>query len=540
MNHPGLELTIVAVSFISQADSDLPMLAWIARVEADNSLHVRHGDAVEVQDRFFVAGVWAGDFATGDVLKSSSLFGSGGAVMPDAVGFATPIATTDWLFEAARDGVVHVSNSLPLLLSAIDDRLDPGNTDYATINDSMCDGIADYIDTLPTRRGIVHRHIHRNLIVSQGRVIVQDKPLPPTFADFAAYRDMLHTAAAALALNARDPARRLPMPIYSVQSKGYDSTACNAVLARYGIDTVFTITQGRGLHAYADRDSTSQTDDDGTEIATALGLPVVGIDRRSFERPVDDELLFWAGIHRNFDLHFIGIHDAMRERAGPGRPVVLSGGVFGEVWNTSESAPQRFTRRYRSGSVEDGTFKVRVLAHYGLSEVQLEVGYIQLNLAYIGARHMPDIVRISNSDEMAPWRCVPGYDRPIARRLAEEAGVAREMFGQVKMGTVADFPPPDVPRRADLRRRYDTFVVSNRLASRLRVVMLPLVHRYNTFAEFSTPRHNPIGYYVKRIYQRMMRCDAPLPRIAADLDQAVFAFSVNELADRYAAATRGS
>ena len=510
------------------------MLAWIAQVEANTGLHLRHGTAVEIQDRFFAAGLWGGDFAPGDLLARPSLFGSGGQVLADAVGFASPIATTDWLFDAVRSGVVYVSNSLPLLLSAIGDRLDPGRADYAVINESMCEGILDYSDTLPTRDGTVRRHLHRNLIVRGGEAVVQAKPLPPRFADFAEYRAMLHEAAAALVRNARDPARRQPMPIYSVQSRGYDSTACNAVLAGYGVDTVFTITEGRGMHAYADRDRTSQTNDDGTEIAQALGLNVVGLSRRGFERPVENELLFWAGIHRNFDLHFIGIHDAIRARAAPGQPVVLSGGVFGEVWNTSQSGLQRFTRRYRSGHVEDDTLKVRVLAHYGLSEVQLDIGYIQLNLAYVGARHLPDIIRISNSDAMAPWRCVPGYDRPIARRLAEEAGVRREMFGQVKMGTVADFPPPDVPRRADLRRRYDDFLIRHRLASRLRVALLPWIHRYNTFVEFTTPRHNRIGYYVKRLYQRLWRTDTPMPRIATDLDQAVFAFAVNELADQYA------
>ena len=35
---------------------------------------------------------------------------------------------------------------------------------------------------------------------------------------------------------------------------------------------------------------------------------------------------------------------------------------------------------------------------------------------------------------MKPWSVAKSYDRPIARRIAEEAGVPRHLFGQVKKG----------------------------------------------------------------------------------------------------------
>ena len=35
---------------------------------------------------------------------------------------------------------------------------------------------------------------------------------------------------------------------------------------------------------------------------------------------------------------------------------------------------------------------------------------------------------------MRPWSVGGGYDRPIPRRIAEEAGVPRQHFGQRKMG----------------------------------------------------------------------------------------------------------
>jgi hypothetical protein len=46
---------------------------------------------------------------------------------------------------------------------------------------------------------------------------------------------------------------------------------------------------------------------------------------------------------------------------------------------------------------------------------------------------------------MNPWSLGAGYDKPIARRLAEEAGVPRHLFGQAKKGG---------PRRSPQRRSW--------------------------------------------------------------------------------------
>ena len=42
---------------------------------------------------------------------------------------------------------------------------------------------------------------------------------------------------------------------------------------------------------------------------------------------------------------------------------------------------------------------------------------------------------ISESDAMRPWRLNTGYDRPIPRRIVEESGVPRSMFGIHKQYT---------------------------------------------------------------------------------------------------------
>ena len=149
-------------------DAALPMLAWVAEVDPAGRVALRCGHGVEVGEGFFVEGVWDGPFAASGFYDSSAFFGTGGLLRPDGVGFAASIAIIDWIFEATRPGRVVVSNSLPLLLATLGERLDPRAADFARINDSITDGIDVYADTLPTETGAIRRHIHRNLLVRDG------------------------------------------------------------------------------------------------------------------------------------------------------------------------------------------------------------------------------------------------------------------------------------------------------------------------------------------------------------------------------------
>jgi hypothetical protein len=67
-----------------------------------------------------------------------------------------------------------------------------------------------------------------------------------------------------------------------------------------------------------------------------------------------------------------------------------------------------------------------------LGEYRLRVGFIHVPLPFIGCTSHPAIHRISHAEEMNPWRLGNDYDRPIPRRMVEDAGVRRELFGQKK------------------------------------------------------------------------------------------------------------
>ena len=68
----------------------------------------------------------------------------------------------------------------------------------------------------------------------------------------------------------------------------------------------------------------------------------------------------------------------------------------------------------------------------GLTEFRLRVGFVHVPVPYLGCTNHKSIHQISTSTEMQPWSVGTRYDKPIPRRLIEEAGVSRGMFGTRK------------------------------------------------------------------------------------------------------------
>lgn len=252
--------------------------------------------------------------------------------------------------------------------------------------------------------------MHWNLTVTPEQVAESDKPWPPDFRTFSDYAAYLAERYRRLAQNARDGSRSRPMAIYSTQSKGYDTTAANAVAKDQGIDKVFTVTKGKTRGYFADEDRGAEPDDDGTEICRFFGLECVSIERRAIERDPRAEYLFYASLPESGDLNLleVGAHVV--------KPTVLITGCLGEIWYPESyyaARPGRINPDLARGD----------LGNHGLTEVRLEAGCVQLAFPYIGARRRESVYRITNLDEMSPWRLGTEYDRPIARRLAEQAGL---------------------------------------------------------------------------------------------------------------------
>ena len=261
----------------------LPPLAWLVSVDTGKCV-VEHGTLVETQSGFFVEGIWSGEFADGGFDACESFFGSGAVERNGGLVLVPSSATVDYLYYRAKPDHFVGSNSLPLLLCALDDRLDTAAENIARINDTIMDGIDRHVRDLPTLRGGVRRLMHHNLVVHRGKVWEERKPLPPGFATFKSYRDYLTEILRGMIRNARSSARRTLLQVLTTQSTGYDSTAINALAYEYGIDLALSVAEPKETLGYYRAGAPRVDSDSGADICRILGLDMAPIDRRFFER----------------------------------------------------------------------------------------------------------------------------------------------------------------------------------------------------------------------------------------------------------------
>jgi hypothetical protein len=506
----------------------LPKLAWLARIDADDALvTVLHGASVETRAAFFFEGCWSGRFEDGAFDKVDAVYGSGAVVRGDSVVFVPPADTVDSLFHAHAGNRLVVANSLPLLLAYRDDRLDARFPRYEALLDSIAAGIDKYERRIPTVRGGVSRLLFRNLSVSGTSTAVLDKPLPPPLPSYEAYVGYLEESYERLVANARDPARRQPLAIYSTQSRGYDTTAVNAIAARHGFDKVFTCTRARDKSAFTGFEREAP-DDDGTAIGRALGFDCIAIDRLDYQTDRSwDEALYYAGAHSIHDVNLVGLNRHVD------RPGILLSGTFGEIWRGPEY--------YEHARHAVGPDLVRSdLAQHGMGEVRLKVGLAFLPFPFIAGQRREEILNIASTAEMQRWRLGRGYDKPIARRIAEERGVPRQLFGMQKLNSTVSLPRPPVPLEPDLRQRYFEFLVREGLARRWQLRLLPLVHRINQALYYHSPTRYRAVYYACRLLSRLLGRRYVPALLLGRLNGTLHAFCVNEVADRRAATLRGA
>jgi hypothetical protein len=529
----------------------LPRLAWIAEVDRINlAVTANYGISVECDDNFLVAGVWNGPFSAGGFDSTDCFFGTGFVVREDYVTFVPSAAITDAIYYSESDARFVAANSLPLLLAATEDRLDPHFAFYNSIIDSHQAGINHYERSIPTERGSVRRVFFKNLRVTASSIAEIDKRRPPAFPDYSSYLRYLTENYASIHGNIRDPNRRHPLDIVSTQSRGYDTTAVNSIASKLETYTAFTVTEAKEGNAFAGSGPPSNDSDDGTTICEALGLRAIRLDRRLYAQSFGDEYLFYSTTHLAISANLLGIKPHLR------RVSIMLTGQRGEIW-----ASDTFYREHTELLVRDTAAKGSDTANeaailpemlsedmrspdmdtvHNLSELGTEWGLIQVVPSFIGARNRPDIFRITMSDEMAPWRLGNNYDRPIARRIAEEiGGVPRDQFGQHKIATVTEFPIPPVPIGPTLRREYFRFLREQRIVTPLWQLIYPWVHRINARIMFHTPHRYRYVYYAGRLVSKLVGRDVKLPMLFRRLNGRLYCFCVNKRVEDYQKAKAG-
>lgn len=497
----------------------LPPLGWIATVDVSAcTVFVRHGRLVEVAEHWYFEGAWAGSFEGGGFWNTECVFGTGGSVTGRAITFVTSTALCDSIYwSKLGTGQYVVANGLSLLLAVTGRRLDPHNSSYLEINQSLVRGFRLYKSNIPTTSAAVHRVAHQNLRLSdRNGVEILPKPASPHFRNYTDYRDFLTSSSGSLIANARDSLRKTPLQILSTQSKGYDSSAVNALLAKFGVDAAFTIAQAKQVGVAAGKERKPSESDDGTEICHALGISPILIARDAFRNLGDRELDFRAGFPECQDLNLAGILPHLEG------PSLLFTGILGQIWYTDESLGSRGAEGDLAGWDQGG---------YGLGEARIRSGFTQVPLPFLGARRLSEIRSITRSPEMKPWRVGGNYDRPIPRRMAEEAGIPRSLFGQRKMATVVEDAFPELPFSGSLQRDYLEWLDGEGLCRTRVQGGLRLARTFNAITSRRHLKGYRYVYFFERAVSRLLRKEWFFRPVWTHLRSSLYVFAVNRLAD---------
>ena len=403
----------------------LPRLAWCAHLRRGGGVaSVYHGPWVETHDEWFVEGAWTGPFEKGELDEASFNVGSGGVVREGRAVFCTQTDMIERLYSLRIRGDLFISNSLAFVLAMASDEPDPYYPFYADrLHRYIKDGIHRKHRALHTRLGWqVALHEYCQVAVGDDlRLVRIEKPAFPPPATYGEYVSMLRGVLGGVLENAASPARRHRRYAgLATVSGGYDSNALATLLARLGVREAITF--------YDKMPGT----DSGEDVARFLGMTVHMYGRTDFRTtPGVDEAEFLSWPDRRSDIVFASSEPQL----------------IGKVLVTGRYGDAAFKKNH---SKMPGDFRLTQFHGGGsrLIEFRLRAGFLNFSPLYAGGLHLSAIHGIAASDEMKPWRLGGGYDRPIARRILEEAGVPRGMFGLTKAASafyqfksVADMSP---------------------------------------------------------------------------------------------------
>ncbi|HUT57305.1 MAG TPA: hypothetical protein VNA25_05465 [Phycisphaerae bacterium] len=387
-----------------------PKLAWVATFQqGSRGIQVWHGPMVETSDHWLAEAVWAGDFAQGGFDLTDLVFGTGIRCRGDRVTFVSSGTAVDRLVYCARDGQWYISNSLPALLASaglvLCDDYPFYTRDLVTIETR---GIKQYTRHIPAKPTDIHLIYFDNLTYDgQGLNETEKADTSPRFTCFADYYGFLADVARRLGENLASPMRHhAVLPLVAISS-GYDSPAVAVISRLAGCSRAATITQATSLW---------RGSDSGAKIAERLGLSCSSYDHRVTS--YTNEVSIWAAFGRAGGLN-LTLFDYPR-------PLCLSfNGSFGDkLWD----------REYHDLSEPVGD------TDSPLGEFRLFHGLFHCVVPWWGIRHAQEIHAIGSLEEMAPWTLHTAYDRPIARRIIEEAGVPRGAFAVRKKNTSSNTP----------------------------------------------------------------------------------------------------
>jgi hypothetical protein len=311
--------------------------------------------------------------------------------------FVPPSHTLEALYYQKSDTRLLVSNSLAFLVERLGARPELDGAVRARFASAVLGIEASDPLLFRTDQGEVRRLLHNNLSwTPDGAICEQRKPSLAAPRAYDAYRSILLDEMGAVFSNADDASRTRSYSPVSTCSSGYDSVACLVLARELGCKRALSLGTARG-----------GADDSGVAVADALGTRLQVFERIAHSSEASSEFV-GSGMGGE-DAIFLAFEAELANS------VLLTGFHGDKIWSKDATPNRVFARGDVSGS--------------SLGEFRLRVGFVHLPIPFIAAESHPEIAEISNSPAMANWSIGGWYDRPIPRRLAEEAGVPRSAFG---------------------------------------------------------------------------------------------------------------
>lgn len=399
------------MQFEYQLVPSLPGLSWCARVRRGSDVvRVKHGSLVDTRPSFFVEGAWDGPFEEGCIGGCTMLSGSGAVLQDDGVLFAPPTNMYHWIASLRVGDDLLVSNSVVFVLAEAGDAPDIRYPYYHfRILQARRWGLRKQGWATPTRNGnqmILHHW--RNLFVSPdlacSAVDRGRSAAPRTYAEFSG---LLRGTLGSIFENAADTGRAMPLTPLASVSTGYDANAGAAVAASLGCEEAITFRGSTDEHGT----------DSGLDVGVHMGLRVTEYDLQGYmQRPGMIDAEFAASCTPPQTTNLV-----VADQQLPGK-LLLSGRPGDAGWGVDQ------LYNFPDLAVPD-TNTTAGACH---TEFRLRVGFATFDVPCITMPHRPTLQQIGTSEEMRPWSVPGDYNRPLPRRLVEEAGVPRELFGQVK------------------------------------------------------------------------------------------------------------
>ncbi len=397
------------MDFHVRVEPTYPRLGYVCVVE-DRGVVLHCGAGVEVRGNRFSDGVWDGEYAV-DPTRASFVCGSVGIVREHSVEVFVSQSPADRVFYfQLASGATLFSNSLALILMESGQEMDPNYVSYRSEAMSSEVGISMAPRTVHLRSGRrMGIALNEVITFSSEGVRTAARPPQPAFDAFADYREHLAGAVQRVRRNAQDPARAHPLRPLPTISAGYDSSVVAVLAAEAGVHEALTMLR-------YDPNRPGELVDYPEAVAEALGLTLIGVQRDTWRGDTDlpDALIAAASV-TFMDVVMLALTEHVNET------LLIVGNHGDHVWGSANFRP-----------VDDIHHLTAAISGRGLAEHRLDLGYVVFALPFIGSTAQRSIAKITHAAEMAPWTVDGEYDRPIARRIAEEAGVPRGSFATRK------------------------------------------------------------------------------------------------------------